>query len=382
MTKKLLLAATFLASTTALGAESEPQKKEGRTQTPPQAATEAQSETKPADAVPPAEGKPGRIGQSPFRVRTSRPTYAESEVARPLALQKEWAEFALTYRYREVTQFTDLDGEVQDADYTYQHSWLTLDARYGFTRNLTMYMSIPYSINTYLRGNIDGEQTRSGVVDNGMGDVNFGLLWQVVNRESASSLSSVAVQFDTKQPSGNESPGAPGDRHLPLGTGTTNASLHLHAKQRVGPVAAVVRVGYVHKFSGVTMWVRDLEGPLGLNGRFKPGDELTAGGRLILQPIQWVALEGGADYVSRGNSAIGPTSDEVSPGEDLVEMRDTEFEALNATARLLVEPSVNWTFAVGAQVPVMSRNSQAFLPLEDLSQSYGTTIIGSTIFRW
>ena len=378
MTKTLLFAAALLASTSALAAESEPQKE---AQTPPRS-VDAQKPASGESAVPPSEERTGRIGQSPFRVRTSRPNYAESEVARPLALQKEWAEFALTYRYREVTQFTDLDGEVQDADYTYQHSWLTLDARYGFTRNLTMYMSIPYAINSYTRGPRDGELSSSGVVDNGMGDVNFGLLWQVVNRESASTLSSVGIQFDTKQPSGNESAGAPGDRHMPLGTGTTNAGLHLHAKQRVGPVAAALRVGYVYKFSAVTMWVRDLEGPLGLNGRFKPGNEITAGGRLILQPIQWVALEGGADYVSRENAAVGPTSDEVSPGEDLVEMRDTEFEALNASARLLIEPSVNWTFVVGAQVPVMSRNSQAFMPLEDLSQSYGTTIIGSTIFRW
>lgn len=381
MTKKLLLAAAFLASTSALAAESEPQKKEGLTQTPPQAA-EAPSDEKSGEAAPAPAPKPGRIGQSPFRVRTSRPNYAESEVARPIVLQKEWAEFGFTYRYREVTEFTDVDGEVHDGDYRYQHSWLTFDARYGFTRNLTMYMSIPYSVNTYFRGRIDGEPNRSSILDNGMGDVNFGLLWQVAHRERASMLSSVAIQFDTKQPSGNESAGAPGDRHLPLGTGTTNASIHLHAKQRIGPIAAVVNAGYVHKFSAVTMWVRDEEGPLGLNGRFKPGNEIRAGGRLIVQPIQWVGLEGGADYISRGPSAIGPTSDEVSPGEDVVEIRDSDFEALNATARLLVEPSVNWTFVVGAQVPLMSRNSQAFFPLEDLSQSYGTTIVGSTIFRW
>ena len=369
MTKKLVLAAALLASVPAYAGEPEKQAEE-----------EEPAPPAPAESVPPAEeeGEAGSIGQSPFRVRTSRPNYADSEVARPLTLQKEWAEFGLTYRFREVTQVTDVDGEAQDASYTYTHSWVTLDARYGFTRNLTMYMSIPFSVFTTTEDPVEDET----IVSNGMGDVSFGFLWQVLNREKGSSLSSFAVQLDTKQPSGNESPGAPGNRALPKGTGTTNVGIHLHAKQRFGPVAAVVRAGYVHKFSGITMWVRDVEGPLGLNGRFKPGDEISAAGRLIVQPIRFVALEGGAEYISRGPSAIGPTSDGVSPGDDVETIEDSDFEALNATVRLLVEPSVNWDFIVGASIPVMSRNSGVFYPLEDLSQSYGTTILGSAIFRW
>lgn len=367
MTKKLLLAAALLSSVPALAAEAE---KRGEDAGPPVAA-----------AIPPAseDAGSGKIGQSPFRVRTSRPNYSESEVARPLVLQKEWAEFGLSYRFKQVTQVTDLDGEVHDADYTYTLSWLTLDARYGFTRNLTMYMSIPFSVYSTREGGADGEGT---VTESGMGDVRFGFLWQVLARERGSMLSSVAVQLDTKQPSGNESPGAPGNRHLPLGTGTTNAGVYLHAKQRVGPVAAVLHGGYTHKFSAVTMWVRDLEGPLGLNGRFKPGDEIRAGGRLVVQPLALVALEGGADYVSRMPSAIGASSNHVSPGDGLVEIRGSDFEALHANVRLLVEPGVNWDFALGASIPVMSRNSGVFFPLEDLSESFGTTLVGSAIFRW
>jgi hypothetical protein len=363
MTKKLLLAAALLAAVPALAAEPEP--------TP-----------KPADAptLPPEEkAKPDKIGQSPFRVRTSRPNYSEMEVARPLALQKEWAEFALTYRVREVTEVTDPNGEVHDAGYTYTHSWVTFDTRYGFTRNLTMYMSIPFAAGSSLVG-VEGE---GNVMESGMGDIHFGLLWQVFHREKQSSMSSLAVQWDTKQPSGNESPGAPGARHLSLGTGTTNFGMYVAGKQRIGPVAAVLRGGYVHKFSGTNMWVRDTDAPtLGLNGRFKPGDEIVASGHLIVQPLALVAVTGGADYVSRLPASIGPTSDEVSPGEDLVEMKDTDFEALNANVAFLLSPSVNWDFSIGASVPVMSRNSGALFPLEDLSQSYGTTLISSAIFRW
>lgn len=360
MTKKLLFAAALLAAVPALAAEPEP--------TP-----------KPAESVPPEEKpKADKIGQSPFRVRTSRPNYSELEVARPLALQKEWAEFALTHRMRQVTEVTDENGNVRDAGYTYTHSWMTFDTRYGFTRNMTMYMSIPYAVFTTL----EGVENEGNVMETGMGDIHFGLNWQVLHREKAKTMSSVAIQWDTKQPSGNESTGGPGARHIPLGTGTTNVGMYLAAKQRVGPIAAVVRGGYVHKFSATTMGVRDLEGPLGLNGRFKPGDEITAGGRLIVQPISLVAVEGGADYISRLPAAIGATSDDVSPGDDLVEIEGTDFEALNANFRVLVSPSVNWDFSLGASVPVMSRNSGALFPLEDVTESYGTTIISSAIFRW
>lgn len=372
MTKKLLLAAALLAAVPALAADEPQMKKEGQTQTPPT--------TEPSVPPPAEEDKgSGKIGQSPFRVRTSRPSYAEREVARPLAIQKEWAEFGLTYRYREVTQFTDSEGNVEDATYTYTHSWLTLDARYGFTRNLTMYMSLPYSVFSSLEAdNDDADATTRG-----LGDVHFGLVWQVLHKQQVKSMTSVAIQMDTKQPSGNESVGAPGNRHLPLGTGTTNAGLGIAAKQRMGPVAAIVRAGYVHKFSGTNMWVRDIDAPtIGLNGRFKPGDEISAGAHLQLQPIGLIAIDGGADYVSRGEASMGNTSDSLSPGDDVVAIKDTDFEALNASVKVFIEPSINWDFVVGASVPVMSRNSQAFMPLEDLSESYGTTITGSAIFRW
>lgn len=316
---------------------------------------------------------------SPFVVRTSRPNYAETEVARPLAIQKEWAEYTLSYTFREVTQYTDYDGNVEDLDYTYTISMLTADLRYGFTRNLSIYMSIPYHVGTTRDGGNDGAGT---VTESGMGDVRFGFLWQLLNREKGSNLSSVALQLDTKQPSGNESPGAPGNRHLMLGTGTTNAGFMLHAKQRLGPVALLGRVGYTHKFSAVTMWVRDEEGPFGLNGRFKPGNELSAGASAIVQPIRLAAVIGGVDYISRAPSSVGATSDGINPASDLDEIPDSDFEALNASAKLLLEPSVNWDFGLGVTVPVMSRNSGMFFPMEDLSQSYGTTFTGSATFRW
>lgn len=368
MTKKLLFAAALLVATPVLAAETEPAKKNDQA-TPP-------------ESVPPApaeEPKPGKIGQSPFRVRTSRPNYSETEIGRPLAMQKEWVEFGLTYRVREVTEVTDSEGNVDDAGYTYRHSWLTFDTRYGFTRNLTMYMSLPYSVFSTL----EGVQNEGNVMQTGLGDVHFGLQWQVLHTSKAKSLTSVVVQWDTKQPSGNESPGTPGNRAIPLGTGTTNFGMYLAAKQRVGPIAATVRGGYVHKFSAVSMLVRDVDAPtLGLNGRFKPGDEVVASGMLLVQPINLIAVEGGASYVSRMPAAVGATSNGISPGDDLVEIEGSDFEALNASFRLLIEPSVNWDFSVGAQIPVMSRNSGALFPLEDVSESYGTTLVAGAIFRW
>ena len=317
-------------------------------------------------------------GQSPFRVRTSRPSYPEAIVARPLTLEKEWAEFGLTYAFRDVTQYSDSEGELHDTAYDFRYSWLNFDARYGFTKNMTFFMSIPFSVMSERTGGNDGEKSVSGT---GMGDIRFGMTWQPYLRTSENALTALSLTWDTKQPSGNESAGAPGNRALLLGTGTTNTSLVLHAKQRIGPVAAVANAGYTHKFSAVTMWVRDTT-VNGLNGRFKPGDEITAGLHLQAQPIRLAALDVGADYVNRMESKVGASSNGVSPGNGLQTIPDSDFEALNASARVVIQPSVNWDFVVGASHPVMSRNSGVLFPLEDLSQSYGTTFNGGVLFRW
>ena len=124
MTKTLLFAAALLAAAPALAAETGPAKKTG----------EGVNQAPPPENVPPAPPEEdkgsGKIGQSPFRIRTSRPNYSEAEIGRPLVLQKEWAEFALTHRVREVTEVTDAEGNTQDAGYTYVPSWVTFDARY------------------------------------------------------------------------------------------------------------------------------------------------------------------------------------------------------------------------------------------------------------
>lgn len=324
----------------------------------------------------------------PFVVRTSRPNYAESTVGRPVTIAKEWAEFGLSYEMRDVTQFTDDAGKTHPTDYKYRYSWLMLGMRYGFTRNLTLILDVPYDAGTTRTGGSDGNPA---IHSHGLGDVRFGFQWQFLSREKGSNLTSLGLQVDTKQPSGNESPGEIGNRRIPLGTGTTNAGVALLAKQRLGPIAASANVGYVHKFSAVAQWVRDFDGPAGLNGRIKPGDEIDAGLHLMVQPIAFAGVEGGVDYISRADALVGHTANELNPAADLKTFPCTaiggfkscsNFTAVNATARVIVEPSVNWTFSGGVRVPVQSRNSAYFFPLEDLSQSYGTTILASAAFRW
>ena len=322
---------------------------------------------------------PATSSANPLVVRASRPNYAESEVARPVVLAKEWAQFTLEYDYRSVTRYTDNNGNVHAADYKYRMSWLTLGMRYGFTRNLTLFLDIPYAVQSQRTGGTDGN---AAINATGLGDARFGFAWQFYTREKESSLSSVALQWDTKQPSGNESPGEVGNRRIPLGTGTTNSSLSLLAKQRFGLVAAQGHLGYVHKFSAVTQWVRDETGPAGLNGRIKPGDELDAGIHLIVQPVNIAGVDGGIDWIRRSEAAIGHTSNGIDPSSDLKTVAGSGFEAVNGSARVLIEPSVNWTISGGVIVPLKSYNSGFFFPLEDLSQSYGTTFIGSATFRW
>jgi hypothetical protein len=222
--------------------------------------------------------EPATALAGPFVVRTSRATYADDEVARPVTIAKEWAEFSIGFAYRDVTKETDSDGNVQDAPYHYRLSWLQLSTRYGFTRNLTLFMEIPYAVGSQMESaSVPSANTPAEI---GSGDARFGFVWQVLAREKATSLTSLALQVDTKQPTGNEAPGGPGARHLLLGTGTTNAGIKMIGKQRLGPLALVADVGYVHRFSAVTMWVRDSE-TSGLNGRTPP--PLLRAGHGILQ---------------------------------------------------------------------------------------------------
>ena len=315
----------------------------------------------------------------PFVVRTSRPTYADTAVARPVTIAKEWAEFSLEYDFRDVTKGTDTSGKTYTLDYKYQYSWLTFRTRYGFTRNLTLFLDMPYSVQSHRSGGNDGSNS---VTDSGLGDARFGMIWQFYAHEAGDNLTSLALQWDTKQPTGNESPGSIGDRHLLLGTGTTNTGLTVIGKQRVGPVAFTGDVGYIHKFSAVTQWTRDLDAPAGLNARFKPGNELDAGLHALVQPVRLAAVDLGADYVNRGNAEIGHTANGINPAADLQTVPGSSFQALNAAAKVIVDYDVNWDFALGVVQPVMSKNSGYFFPMEDLSQSYGTTFSGQVIFRW
>jgi hypothetical protein len=60
----------------------------------------------------------------------------------------------------------------------------------------------------------------------------------------------------------------------------------------------------------------------------------------------------------------------------------SNYEGLNASVRGILDLNTNWQGTLGVSLPVMSRNSGYFMPLEDLTPSYGTTLSGSLAFRW
>jgi hypothetical protein len=320
------------------------------------------------------------VEAGPLVVRTSRPAYADTEIARPLTIAKEWAEFTLDYRFRDVSRVTGPNGKIHPAGYRYRMSWLTLGMRYGFTRDLTLFLDVPYSVGSQRTGAAPGD-TRT-IHATGMGDTRFGFGWQVYAREREAALTSVALQVDTKQPSGDGSAAAGGARSIELGTGTANLGLAVAGKQRLGPCAAVARAGYVHKFSAVAGWAPDHDAPSGFAARVKPGDEIDASVHVLAQALRRGELEAGLDYVHRENAAVGHTSRGLDPAAGLKTVAGSGFQALNASGRVIVEPDLHWSFSGGVAFPLMSRNSGFYFPLEDLSQSYGTTFLGSATFRW
>ena len=328
----------------------------------------------------------------PFVIRTSRPDYPNAEVARPLILEKEWLEFSLALDTKSVTQFTDADGNVRDADYDFSRSVVRADIRYGLTSKWNVFLSIPYIVSTSV-------ETAAGVTakDRGLGDLKLGVEWEFFGRREKR-ITSAVLRVWTKQASGTEARGSLGDNHIILGTGTTDLGVMVLAKQQLPFVAVYGRAGYVRKFSDIVQYVFDDTNGGGLNGRFKLGDEIILGGSFLIQPTlavpsglrdkvgaeSWgpVGLLIDVQYSIRDNAAIGPTSDDLFGGGDLSTLAETGGNYLDMTAKLLLEPTTNWTLALGATIPLASQNSDRLWPLEDQTPSYGVTYNGSLLFRW
>lgn len=327
---------------------------------------------------------PQLASAQPFVVRTSRPDYPAYEAARPLVLEKEWLELSVDFGTKSVDQFTDSNGDVHDADYLFNRSLATLNIRYGLTSRWNMFLSVPYVVSTSV-------ETAAGVdtTDHGLGDLRVGADWEIYRRREKK-VSSAVLRMWTKQASGNEARGSLGQNHIILGTGTTDLGVMVLAKQQLPFSAVHARAGYVRKFSDIVQYVFDETNGGGLNGRFKLGDEVVLGAGAIIQPeiplgdrttgLLGLALD--AQYSLRQDAKIGPTSDDLFGGSDLDTLPDTGGSYFDVSARLLVEPTTNWTLSAGAVIPVMSQNSDRLWPLEDQNPSYGVTYTGTLAFRW
>lgn len=356
---------------------------------------------------------PAVASAGPFVIRTSRPDYPNKEAERPLILEKEWLELSLSFEMKDtlgdgglqgVTEYTDADGNVHDANYEYQRQVATFELRYGLTSHWNLWFTLPYITYTSI-------ETAAGasIQEHGLSDLKLGADWEFYGRRNGSVTSAVA-RFWTKQASGTEARGAAGQPHIVLGTGTTDIGGMVLAKQTLPFSAVNVRVGYIHKFSDVVQYVFDETNGGGLNGRFKPGDDIILGGGVIVQPgipvpKKWTKYTGGktvglvglavdAQYTIRDSAMVGKTSNGFLPGigdckNDLGEtepcmkdVADSDGEYFDLFPRLLIEPTGNWTLALGAQIPLLSRNSDRIWPIEEHSPSYAINYTGTLFFRW
>lgn len=327
---------------------------------------------------------PQAASADPFVIRTSRPDYAAYEAARPLTLEKEWLELGVLFDSKSVNQYTDSSGEVHDATYQFNRNVANLSIRYGLTSRWNLFMHIPFVVSTAV-------ETGAGVEarDSGLGDLKLGADWEMYGKREPS-VTSVVLRVWTKQASGNEARGSLGDTHIILGTGTTDLGAMVLAKKQLPMSAVHARAGYIRKFSDIVQYVFDETNGGGLNGRIKLGDEVVVGAGGVFQPeitlgertTGMFGLAVDAQYSIKQDAAVGKTGNNVFGAGELERVPDSGGSYLDASARLLIEPSANWTVALGATVPIMSQNSDRLWPLEDQNPSYGVTYNANALFRW
>ena len=201
--------------------------------------------------------------------------YPSSEVERPITLSKGWAEFMVGYSYRSSDSFFDDDGSRTDGLYDFVENTIELALRYGWTRNLTLGLTLPYAFKEF--SNDEGLEM-SG---HGLGDGSFWLTYQALHR--ADPLSSVAFRFRAEFPMGNESPGGFSNDTLEVilfGRGVYSLHGSVLGKKQLADFAFLAEAGYTVRLPGTVMYVAGVQGQA---GRIDFGDEVFLNGAVLWQ---------------------------------------------------------------------------------------------------
>lgn len=323
-------------------------------------------------------------------MKTMREPLPAHEVERSLLLPKGWLELELAYDRHHGTGAWSPDGErdpFDHASWVYQTERATLT--YGLSHQIELSWSVPFH-QAHLTNDLLGTDTS----DSSLGDPRIGLKYELIDRDPPPALNSneprppldhsVALEFDYKAPAGKETPGTYIGGPLNVSgfvftTGTPDLSIALAGRKQFGPIGLDARVGYVKRFSGVTQYLIELEN-LQFSGRIKPGDQIKADAKVLLQAGPVVPFADFA-FVRRAITRTGTTSKWPNPNANLSDVPESDGIAMDADVGLLVNASRGVDVTLHMKIPVAGEDLQ-FFPIEDLQPTLGPTFGGSLQVRY
>jgi hypothetical protein len=313
-----------------------------------------------------------------FQIKTMRAPLSAVEVERPLVIGKGWLEGAIGYDYKAADGGWDADGNPYAWD---SAKWLytteRLGIRYGISRDGELYWDIPFH---YVRlvNPVLGTDTQTF----GIGEPKFGWRLQLFNKQIPTT--SIVTDLQYKMPTGQEAVGTyiggPNTvTTFPLSTGQADLALYLRAKQQAGPLAITGSIGYVHRFSGVTQFVIEVD-QYQFAGRFKPGSEVRAELSPMVQ-VGPLALHADATYRRWFQAALGTTSGGFWWDAYLEPVADSDGWSLDAGGGAILNLTRGVDLAAGVNVPLRSEDL-LFFPLEDISATRGITYSTTVELRY
>ncbi len=313
-----------------------------------------------------------------FQAKTMRAPLSAVEVERPLVIGKGWLEASFGYDQKLADGSWSPAGEALEwRSARWLYTTERIDIRYGISRSGEFYWHIPFHF-VQLNNDALGTDTKGF----GIGEPRFGWKLEVFNR--ALPLTSIALDFQYKMPTGQETAGTyvggPNTVSVfPMSTGQADLSAFVRGKQQIGPFAIEGAMGYVHRFSGLSQFIVEVD-QYQFSGRFKPGSEVRAELSPMLQ-LGPVAIHGDAVYRRWFEGATGTTAGGMFWDENLDLIAGSDGWSLDAGGGVIVNATRGVDLLASASVPIRGEDLTYF-PLEGLSPTRGVTFSGSVELRY
>jgi hypothetical protein len=319
----------------------------------------------------------GDAHAGPFTQKTSQGPALGPQVTRPHTMPKGWLELGLRADTKRSTQHRTASGKVVDHDGVWRSSHLWLDVRQGFSKQVTLYASVPWVMAQI--SPVAGTTTTTTA----MGDAHIGVLAEPWRWERAG----LGWQLDMKAPSGVEWPGSTSSgpdqvRSMLTGTGVANYGAHLLGRWQPAARALLrTSAGYIAKPASVVGYVVQDDG-FG-NGWLDPGDEWLLDAEATVQVHTTVALSGGTCWSRRGTYAMG-VSGPGTRSRSLDAIADSAGAFLDGRLGMSWAPTSHWELQAQLERSLAGSDTQGFahLGLEEFSPQPGNELSLSVAARW